>query len=156
MTAPRAACLALLAAALAACATTPQPHRPPDAVGGAISQPLRDLSLLRETPVERLRRADAAPYALAPGATCDDVVIEIAGLDAVLGPDIDTPEIKNSVVGDLASSALRGAVSLPFRGVVRAVSGAEKRDRVARRAAVAGVARRSFLKGVARAKGCAS
>jgi hypothetical protein len=156
MTRPHAAALALLAAALAGCATAPttprtQAERP---LSGAIEQPLRDLSLVRERPVELLERVEKDPYALKPGATCDDLVIEIAALDAVLGPDIDAPEAKNSVVGNLASDALRGAVSLPFRGVVRAVTGAEKRDRIARRAALAGVARRSFLKGAARGKGC--
>jgi hypothetical protein len=146
----------IVAGGLAGCATTTPKSQAGRPMSGAIEQPFRDLSLMRERPVDLLTRVEKDPYALAPGVTCQELVIQIADLDAVLGPDIDSPQTKNSVAADLAYGALRGAISLPFRGVVRAVTGAEKRDSVARRAALAGVVRRSFLKGAVRAKGCAA
>jgi hypothetical protein len=50
----------------------------------------------------------------------------------------------------LVGGALRSALGLPMRGIVRWISGADRRAKVHARAVLAGIARRSFLKGVAR------
>jgi hypothetical protein len=52
--------------------------------------------------------------------------------------------VAQSVVGSL----------IPFRGVIREISGANAHDRALREAVIAGVARRSFLKGIGQARGC--
>ena len=52
------------------------------------------------------------------------------------------------------AGAIRDAVGLPFRGVVRRLSGAEARDRELRAYVLAGIVRRAFLKGVAQAHDC--
>ena len=44
---------------------------------------------------------------------------------------------------------------IPFRGLIREVSGANDHDRKVRAAIQAGIARRGFLKGVGQSKGCA-
>lgn len=154
---------ALAAAALvlqAGCATAPPtPGRPakPNPVDEAVTQPLRDLSLMRTDPAAVLMSARAAPYATPQPATCAALAPRIAELDLALGQDVDDPSSLNSLnnmAGALVSGAIRDAVGLPFRGVVRRLSGAEQRDRELRAYVLAGIVRRAFLKGVAQAHDC--
>jgi len=123
-------------------------------VGDAIKQPFADLNLIRDEISEALVRAAEAPYSLDGLGGCPALVSEIGELDAVLGADVDAEGAGGGgshLVGDL----LKGAFALPFRGVVRRLTGAHRRDQAKARAVVAGVARRGFLKGVATSKGCA-
>lgn len=146
-----------LAAALAACATTAPPSGQGDKVTRAVEQPVRDLSLVRETAAAPLLRAWQGPYRADPGATCADLSKELAELDAALGPDLADaakPESQFSPTG-LAADVVGGAVGLPFRSVVRTVTGAERRDRQTRAAVMAGMVRRGFLKGRMHEMGCA-
>jgi hypothetical protein len=69
---------------------------------------------------------------------------EIADLDKVLGQDIGAI---NDNDGTLVTSAVKSVVSLPFSGVIRRITGAQKRDQAYEDALVAGVARRAYLKG---------
>ncbi|HET9159901.1 MAG TPA: hypothetical protein VFN88_04760, partial [Caulobacteraceae bacterium] len=86
---------------------------------------------------------------------CQTLVGEIAELNAALGPDVDVAPTKASRnAEELVGEAVRGAVGLPFRGVVRRVTGAEAHDRQLRRAVTAAVARRGFLRGVALGRDC--
>ncbi len=117
--------------------------------------PLRDLNIdARDVPAV-LITAERDPYAMHGLASCDAIVTEIATLDSALGGDYDISEgedgeamsperIGQSVVGSL----------IPFRGVVREVSGAAESDRDLRAAYTAGMVRRGFLKGVGFSKGC--
>lgn len=165
----RPAAALLLLMALAGCATAPAapapPHPAPPASGAtepgainqAFTQPFRDLSLMRVDPSPALMSARAAPYATPEPATCDGLAHRIAELDMVLGQDVDNPESLNSLnnmAGALVGGAIRDAVGLPFRGVVRRLSGAEARDRDLRAYVLAGIVRRAYLKGVAQAHNC--
>ena len=134
---------------LAACATRPLP--PGDQQGGltrAAEQPLRDLSVIRETAPEALQRAARDPYDIAGLTECKGAADEVARLDAALGPDL-TPGGKTSgvTVHGLAVDLVGGAVELPYGGVVRTVTGAESRNKALRTAVLAGMVRRGFVKG---------
>lgn len=149
----RVATVAFAALVLAGCATTQAARPPGDDAGKAVVQPLKDLSLIRQRPPEALTRAAADPYA--PPGACEDSAREIADLDAALGPDVDVKSAKGGdFASDLVGDAIQGAVGLPFRGVVRKISGAEKRDRDLARAVLAGVVRRAFLKGARGVQAC--
>lgn len=54
----------------------------------------------------------------------------------------------------ILTGAVSGALSLPYRGIIRRVTGADRRERLLRRAILAGMVRRGFLKGAAHAAGC--
>lgn len=146
--------LVAAAMALGGCATTGAPQ----GRGGfdaAVTQPLRDLSVIRDVLPPTLSRAAEAPYGVGPSASCASLSAEIGALDEVLGSDVDGgPGQDPNLAENLLTGALRDLVSLPFRGVVRYASGAEKLDRLKARAILAGSVRRGFLKGYARALGC--
>ena len=141
---------------VAGCVSRPMPAPGQDAdLGHAASQPFRDLSLIREVAPDPLLRAAEAPYSLADIRDCDSAAKALMALDAVLGPDISAnaktgaPQIQG-----LAAGLVSGAVGLPFRGVVRVVTGAEARDRALRTAVLAGMVRRGFIKGRMGLSGC--
>lgn len=142
------------AAMLAGCASQAPVGR---AVTGSVQQPLRDLSILQETPAEILVRAQVAPYAPPATPACASIAEELALLEAALGPDIDGPKAgeKDDLASKLAADAVGDLIGLPYRGIVRRVTGAERREREARARKLAGSIRRGFLKGWARSVGCA-
>lgn len=148
--------LLIVAVALAACSTSePARLEPRNDVKRAVQQPLHDLSLLRSEPAPTLRRAAAAPYALPTPVECGSLGAEIATLDAHLGRDVDleTPKSGNDAEV-IVAGAVGGLVDLPFGGIVRRISGAEKRDRERRQIILASIARRAFLKGASAALSC--
>ena len=134
---------------LSGCASQPMPS--PDAradIGRAVAQPLRDLSLIRETAPEVLQRAAIGPYDLARARDCASLQAELAALDSALGPDLSPGGNTEGVsIGGLAVDLIAGAVGLPFRGAVRWVSGARSREAALKAAVLAGMVRREFLKG---------
>lgn len=142
--------------ALSGCAATTYAHRTGEhRVGDAIGEPFRDTGWTRENPPELLIRAAEAPYALPGDAECSTILSEISALDLVLGPDLDSVEESEDQSDTDASGLLSGAigsiVGLPYRSIVRRLSGASGRERVLREAIFAGMVRRAYLKGVARA-----
>jgi len=94
----------------------------------------------------------AAPYALASPPDCPAMAGEIANLDALLGPDVDLLAEAQNEASQAFGSAMRGAI--PYRWIVRLMTGAGRDDRRLRQAILAGTARRSFLKGVRRGLAC--
>jgi hypothetical protein len=149
--------LSRLAITASGCTTTHAPDKSENSIGGAVQQPLRDVSLLREEPPEILKRAAAAPYSLKNKPDCGAMLAEIASLDEVLGPDVDKVEVDEGFSinpAGVAAGAIRGVVGLPFRGVIRMLSGADQRDRVLADAIVSGIARRAFLRGAALVSAC--
>jgi len=145
---------AALATGLAGCASTGG-RQVANRGGDAVSQPFRDLSLIRDVTPEALTRSAAAPYAAETTADCAALSTELAALDLALGPDLDGPQAKgDGFVGEAADAALHSLFDLPFRGVIRRVSGADQRDKAHARAVLAGMVRRGFLKGLALARGC--
>lgn len=146
------------------CAGAAPPAQTPDSrstrsrMGEALVQPLTDLNLHRQKVDPVLLKAAAAPYAEPKG--CSEVTREIARLDAVLGPDVDAPPPQGGTIrragSNMAVDALRGATTgwIPYRGVVRRLTGAEKRAEISRHAVLAGTTRRAYLKGIGQHMGC--
>lgn len=122
-----------------------------------VRQPARDIGLMRENPPEVLKDAQKAPYTLVGLRRCRDFTGAVAGLDAVLGPDVDAVnEQGDALPTRLAEAGAKTVVNalIPFRGLVREATGAAEADRKFRMMVTAGVARRAFLKGIARERKC--
>lgn len=147
--------------AVSGCASTTYAHHVGDSrVHGAFEQPFRDVSVMRENPPDVLIHAATAPYDLPGDGGCGAILDEIGALDAVLGPDLDAPNQpraqSSTDVSAFVSGAIGGVIGLPFRSIVRRLSGAETRAQAVGDAIFAGMVRRAFLKGVARAENCAA
>lgn len=139
---------------LSACASDDQAK-----ITDAATSPLSDLNLIRTKIPPVLLEARKQPYAIPPEATCADLTAKVQELDAVLGPDLDSPsaghesslveqgrsEAKNVAIGALRSTS---ESIVPFRGWVRRLSGAERHSREVAASIVAGTVRRAFLKGL--------
>ncbi|MFM7348755.1 MAG: hypothetical protein ACKO01_04630 [Erythrobacter sp.] len=121
--------------------------------------PLRDLNIDKKDVPPALQKAATDPYGTAGLGTCSSLVREIAALDAVLGADYDiaVTEEENGKLkvneGRLGQSIV-GSI-IPFRGVLREVTGAASSQRALEAAYTAGMARRSYLKGWGQGRGCA-
>ena len=116
--------------------------------------PLGDLNLRKGEIPPLLIQAQEQPYTLAGLTRCPQLAAAIGELDAVLGEDIDVAQAKGQSIspGRVAQSALGSFI--PFRGVIRELSGANAQERKIQTAIYAGTARRAFLKGVGQQRGC--
>lgn len=116
--------------------------------------PLTDLNLARDPIPELLLAAYAAPYASDGLDDCGELGGEIARLDAVLGPDFDVADEQREQVslGRIAKSAVGSFI--PFRSILREVTGVADHERDFEAAIVAGLIRRGYLKGLGEQKGC--
>lgn len=142
--------LGMLAAACTTASPGPGTSTQPRPIITAAQQPLRDLSVLREPTPTVLDEALRAPYAV-PDGGCPAARAQGLQLDAVLGPDVDAPKPKEGRVQAFTAEAVRSAASLPYRGLVRKVSGAAALDEARSAAILAGMVRRGYLKGLLRA-----
>ncbi|MES2723458.1 MAG: hypothetical protein V4656_09915 [Pseudomonadota bacterium] len=138
-----------------------QAAAPPQRNGfmSAVGQPLADFNINPSEIPDSLRKAADDPYAQ-DAASCAAMASEIAALDLALGPDldVDAPKTtKRKMAGRAAVGAVRRlAVSwIPYRGVVRTLTGAEAHARKTQEAALAGAVRRAYLKGLGERDGCA-
>ncbi|MFT3996596.1 MAG: hypothetical protein QM667_04245 [Asticcacaulis sp.] len=148
------------------------PNTPPEwlekqnSLGSAVLAPLGDLNLRKLDIPDILIAARNAPYELKGLETCAALSTEVTALDAVLGPDIDSPKSEDErnltqKGQDMADRSAVGAVRdastgiIPFRGMVRKVSGADRHQRDIEAAIEAGQSRRAFLKGTGMARNCA-
>ncbi len=125
------------------------------AAGNAVTQPLEDLNLKNRKIPPVLRLAQTAPYRTDGRQECSSLQIAILELDRVLGPDADEVADQTGVTRTALHAGgnfLSGFI--PFRGVVRTLSGANKKRADMLAAIYAGVARRSYLKGFSAAKAC--
>ncbi len=124
----------------------------------AVMQPIKDVNLRKDPIPPKLIAVQHHPYDLQNMRGCKALEIEIAELDYTLGPDINqlpeqsVAEKREQGVSRVAGSLLGGLI--PFRSVVRELSGSNAAKRKFQEAIAAGNARRSFLKGVAVTKGC--
>lgn len=117
--------------------------------------PIRDLNLTRDEIPAILLQAAAAPYAADELDSCARIGAAIAQLDQVLGDDLDVQadEGDNVSVGRIARSAVGSLV--PFRSIVRELTGAAAHQRAFEEAILAGAVRRGYLKGLGQQRGCA-
>lgn len=176
----RAALLPLAAAVLAlACPTFAQqrsdpspPKRAPkpvqttseanrDGLGGVAQAPLRDLNVVRVDVPPVLVQALSDPYRRPASTRCADLTALLRPLNDALGEDIDQPSAVDESFEGQARPAAYGAIAsvasdalIPFRGVVRYVTGANKHDAYVQSAIIAGYTRRAYLKGLGEARGC--
>lgn len=146
--------LLLAAALLAPLPAAAQVVPEPDAVEVA-KTPLRDLNIDGRDIPEALKVAVENPYETARLKTCNAIVADIAELDKVLGADYDIADDDGNdrlSEGRIGQSIVGGM--LPFRGILREVTGAASNDRLLRAAYTAGMVRRGFLKGLGLGRGC--
>jgi len=136
---------------------------------GVVQTPFEDLNLKRQAIPPKLQQISSDPYALPPQLLCEGIRKELEELDGLLGPDIctaaDPTGSKSSRKGeyieqgagfasDQAIGLVRGRIEImPFRGVVRKMTGAEKHAKAVEKAYQAGRLRRAFLKGLAASLG---
>lgn len=154
-----ASALALMALALASPALAQNQPRglnnEPDAADVALT-PLGDLNLRNDPIPQLLLNARQAPYDPAGIRNCRDVTRLVGELDAVLGADFDTEvpdtDQRNISAGNIAQRLLGSLI--PFRGIIREVSGANEHERDFREAIAAGMTRRAYLKGRGQGMGC--
>jgi hypothetical protein len=152
--------LATLALGTLACgpAHAGQPERPltdgdPD-LADVAKTPTTDLNITKDEIPAVLTEAIARPYDLTDLGRCKQLTAAVAELDATLGPDLDLPQDARDRIS--AGRVAKWVVSsfIPFRGLIREISGANAQERAVRTAIQAGLARRGFLKGVGVARGC--
>jgi hypothetical protein len=100
-----------------------------------------------------LRDAQENPYLLPKKPTCAALSAQIVELDKVLGRDLDAPQIKTrkSHADDLMAGV---RAVMPYGGVLRTLTGAERKEQRLVNAALAGWERRGYLKGVALTRKC--
>jgi hypothetical protein len=144
--------------AISACAHTVKPATQDQKnIGSVAAAPLKDLGLVRPEAPRQL--ADIAyPYDLVRLTSgCAQISYEIGSLDALLGQEFYTaPSGVSDRAGQAAMGAAEGAASglIPFRGVVRTVTGANRAQANVEHAIEMGVLRRAFLRGYGAAQGC--
>ena len=173
-----ALCILIACASLTACSGSNQIVLDPssnvhDAIEAATG-PLEDLNIRRQEIPTILQKAAANPYAHKAKVRCPDIKSELAELDTVLGEDVKISPItlasaddsniadielpdKASVVDDaghLAHDAVMDVIRshtsvIPFRGIVRRITGAEHHQHKLEEAYQAGKLRRAYLKGLA-------
>jgi hypothetical protein len=124
--------------------------------GKIASQPARDVGISSEKIAPVLQAAVEGTYREPGNGRCNAVARELGQLNDALGPDFDGPQRGDDKVTQLAEAGGEMVVNslIPFRGIVREVSGAAAKDRRKRAAINAGIARRGYLRGLAAAKGC--
>jgi hypothetical protein len=122
---------------------------------------LRDLNVVRTKIPDILVQAMADPYARPKSRKCQELARLIRPLDEALGADIDQPPTaEEQRMIDRSRGFALGAVAsvasdaIPFRGIVRSLSGAAKHDQYVQSAILAGSVRRAYLKGLGESRGC--
>jgi hypothetical protein len=122
--------------------------------GDVATTPLSDLNIKKQGIPQVLLDAEAHPYSLAGVNSCPRIAGAVRQLDAILGEDIDVQAARGikPTPGRVAQSVLGSFI--PFRGVIRELSGANSQEKKVQAAIYAGSARRAFLKGVGLSRGC--
>jgi hypothetical protein len=140
--------------ALAQTAADPENVKAEDVV----MAPLADVNLKKKAVPPVLEAALADPYDLTEITSCLGFATAVRDLDVALGDDMDVAQAKTedekmaNSAGTIAKSVIGSFI--PFRGVIRELSGANAHERAWQRAIYAGSVRRAFLKGMGQSKGC--
>ena len=134
-----------------------------DGFGDAAASPLKDVNLIRENAPEEFK-AIKNPYNVDPQVSCDEIAVEVTRLNELLGRDWDIPPPDKKGMSDRAadgaSTAFLDTVAstasgiIPYRGIVRTVTGANSHATKVRKAYERGSHRRTFLKAMGLIKGC--
>nr|WP_197501425.1 hypothetical protein [Hyphomonas sp. Mor2] len=134
-----------------------------DGFGDAALSPLEDVNLKRAKIPEKFKEIKN-PYLVSVETSCEKIAEEVLELDALLGRDWDIPPPDKKGLSDRAadgaSTAFLDTVAsgasglIPYRGIVRTVTGANSHATKVRKAYERGSHRRTFLKGIGLAKGC--
>jgi hypothetical protein len=140
---------------VALCSAAPAVAQPAGKVAGdAAMTPVEDVNLKRKEIPPVLLSAQDDPYSRESTRNCAQLNTALDALDAVLGPDFDSgAESKHGLNATSVAKSVVGSF-IPFRGVIREVSGAAGAERRYNAAVDAGIARRGYLRGIARSKGC--
>ncbi|MFC3581051.1 hypothetical protein [Sphingomonas hylomeconis] len=142
----------LVALSLSVPALAQQKESDEKIAGRVVSQPARDVGIAKTKIPPVLQRAADATYA--PVSGCARIAAGISELSEALGPDFGSGESsKRAGIAELGGSAVVNSL-IPFRGVVREVSGAAGAQRRLEQAISAGHARRGYLRGLQSARGC--
>src|SRR6185369_4118967 len=109
-------------------AARPVNERDPSAVD-VVATPVTDLNLRKGEIPPALVAAEADPYGLPGGGRCPAMAAEVRRLDAVLGDDVDIAQASRGRVspGKVAQSVVGSFI--PFRGIIREISGANEQQR---------------------------
>lgn len=121
------------------------------------SQPARDVGASKREIPPILEKAFQDPYSLKGLKTCKAIAGEVTQLNTVLGADYSVGnEYTENRGGKLAEAGGKAIINsiIPFRGLVREVTGAAPADRHMNAVVDAGLARRGFLRGVHLKQGC--
>lgn len=163
---------ALLAAAAAQSAPKPEPPRPgaeavvtpdkgdaEDRLERAATRPLRDLNIMKPRLEAELEAIMADPYDVTGLKTCRGLNNEVNRMTGFVGPDVDDPSLAERKGRDPVEFLLDSADGIvgsliPGQGLIREITGANKAARHAAAARLAGQLRRSYVKGIMKARGC--
>ncbi|MET0252163.1 MAG: hypothetical protein ABW203_08305 [Novosphingobium sp.] len=144
-----------VSSASAQTAVSPENVRPQDVV----TSPLSDMNIKKRDIPPVLQAAVDRPYDLSGIKSCAGFTTAVADLDMVLGEDIDVAQDQSDEekMGNTAGAVAKSVIGsfIPFRGVIRELSGANAQERAWQRAVYAGSVRRAFLKGMGQQRGCA-
>ena len=129
----------------------------------AMMAPVEDLNIVQEEIPEVLEKITKV-YDVPSGMSCTDIGKAVESLTVVLGPDDDVPpppeKDRTEKIEDGATSltykTMEDATTsvIPFRGIVRMITGASAHQEKVRTAYEMGLLRRAYLKGLGEAKGC--
>lgn len=152
----------LTASLMASAPATAQKADPDESMGEhaekAITTPAKDLGLEKYEIPQKLLDIQDDPYSLTGLRRCAAIIEEVRALNAVLAADVNEEvdksqsEKREEVAGRVAGGFIGGLI--PFRGIVREISGAAGDERKYNYAVYTGVVRRGFLKGIGLKQGC--
>lgn len=129
--------------------------------GEVMLSPLSDINLRKQRIPKKLK-ALKSPYEPLPVTNCQTIFEEIIAFDDILGRDLDSTRFESETTRrqrkrreaslDVAEAGVKSFI--PFRGIVRAATGATKHENKIRKAYRTGMARRGYLRGLYDARGC--
>ena len=132
-------------------------------IKGVLTQPFDDFNLTRTEIPPELLPIEADPYGPPKGSACADLTAEIVKIEGLIGADLvkkEAPASTSLLTKDNATQAARNTARsaasswIPFRGLVREVTGAESHARAFKEAVLAGMVRRAYLKGLREMRRC--
>lgn len=123
------------------------------------TRPLADVNVANREAPPLLEAIRENPYRTEGLDSCALIAGAVEELDGVLGPDFDRPSEdrrrdRAANLGLLVAGEVVGGF-VPFRGLVREISGANEAQERRETAYFAGAVRRAFLKGLGDARRCA-